>query len=358
MYRMSPQPKPWLSALIPYVGGESTIKPGAAKPIRLTSNEGALGASPKALAAYAAGVSTLHLYPQASCLKLREAIAARYALDAGKIVCGNGSDDLILLLARAYAGIGDEVVVSKHGFSMYKIAAHSVGATVITAPETDYTTDMAALLAAVTPQTRLVFIANPNNPTGTYLNKAQVERLLAALPPGVLLVLDGAYSEFADAADYDDGLRLVEKYNNIIILRTFSKVHALAGLRLGWGYAAPGIIEALNKMRAPFNVSAPAQAAGIAAMEDAAHLAASVAHNTHWRALLTERLTALGYPVLPSQANFLLFETGDKTDAVYQHLCAENVYVRPVKSYDLPRHLRVTVGSAEDNQAFLAALSA
>ncbi|MCE2965570.1 MAG: aminotransferase class I/II-fold pyridoxal phosphate-dependent enzyme, partial [Alphaproteobacteria bacterium] len=174
---MSPQPKPWLSALIPYVGGESTIKADAAKPIRLTSNEGALGASPKALAAYAAGVSTLHLYPQASCLKLREAIAARYALDAGKIVCGNGSDDLILLLARAYAGIGDEVVVSKHGFSMYKIAAHSVGATVITAPETDYTTDMAALLAAVTPQTRLVFIANPNNPTGTYLNKAQVERL-------------------------------------------------------------------------------------------------------------------------------------------------------------------------------------
>lgn len=353
---MSPQPKPWLSLLVPYVGGESTIKATAAKPVRLTSNEGALGASPRALAAYAAGVSTLHLYPQASCLKLREAIAARYGLDAQKIVCGNGSDDLILLLARAYAAVGDDVVVSKHGFSMYKIAAHGVGATVVTAPEADYTTDPAALLAALTPQTRLVFIANPNNPTGTYLNKTAVERLLAALPPQVLLVLDGAYSEFATAPDYDDGLSLVEKYNNIIVLRTFSKVHALAGLRLGWGYASLDIINTINKLRAPFNVSAPAQAAGIAAMEDSAHLEASVAHNTHWRAVLTEQLTARGYPVLPSQANFLLFETGEQTKAVYQRLCNQNVYVRPVKSYDLPRHLRVTVGSAADNQAFLAAL--
>jgi histidinol-phosphate aminotransferase len=350
-----PQSKPWLATLPPYVGGESTIRPAAARPVRLTSNEGALGSSPLAVQAFAEAAISLPLYPQANCLRLRQAIAEAHNLDPQRIICGNGSDEFISLLTRAYAGVGDEVLYSTHGFLMYKLAALAEGAVPISVAEQGYRGDVEALLKAVTPRTKIMFLANPNNPTGTYLTRVEILRLLEGLPRHVLIVLDGAYAEFADAPDFDDFLK--EEHDNLVVLRTFSKAYALAGVRLGWGVFPPQVADIINRLRLPFNVNGAAQAAGIAAVQDKRHLQATVIHNRQWRGMLSQKLEALGYPVLPSQANFILFETGQVTKAVYEHLAAGNVFVRPVDSYGLPGHLRVTVGSAQDCQTFLDTLA-
>jgi histidinol-phosphate aminotransferase len=319
--------------IAPYVGGEAAI--AHPHPARLMSNEGALGASALAVAAYQAEATRLGSYPQGDSRALRQALAQYYGLDAARIVCGNGSDELISLLCYAYTGAGDEVLYSRHGFLVYAIAARAAGATPVTAPETAYTADVDALLAAVTPRTKLLFLANPNNPTATYLSVAELHRLRENLPPDILLVLDAAYAEFATAADYTIGHELVEKYGNVVVLQTFSKAFAMAGIRLGWSYCPPDVADVLHRLRPPFNVNRAAQAAGIAALLDTHHTRATLIHNEDWRTRLQQELPRKGYTVVPSQANFVLMEVGHEaeTKALYDSLC-EPMACRVI--YELP----------------------
>src|SRR4029077_14657571 len=265
-----------------------------------------LGPSPKAVAAYRALAGDIHRYPDGRADELRHALGAHYNLDPARIVCGSGSDELIALLQRAYAGPDTEVLYSRHGFLMYPIGALAVGATPVAVPEHDLTADVDAILARVTPRTRIVFIANPNNPTGTYLSSNEMARLHDGLPRDVLLVIDAAYAEFVNRNDYEPGIKLVDKADNVVMLRTFSKIFALAGLRLGWGYFPLPVAEVLNRVREPFNVSAAALAAGLAALEDTESLEKARAHNDRWQPWLNDRMAALGLHPTPSVGNFVL----------------------------------------------------
>src|ERR1700732_5115862 len=311
-----PTPRPGILDIAPYVGGEAKIV-GVERPIRLASNESALGPSAKAVAAYRALAGEIHRYPDGNADKLRQALGRRHGLDPARIVCGAGSDELINLLLRSYAGPGDEVLYSRHGFLMYPIGAQTVGGTPVAAPARELKTDVAALLERVSERTRLVFIANPNNPTGTYLSAAEMARLPADLPPSVVLAIDAAYAEFVNRNDYEAGVALVDRADNVVMLRTFSKIYALAGLRLGWAYCPPAIADVLNRIRGPFNVAAPALAAGVAAVEDVAALARARAHNDHWLPWLSEHLAALGLELTPSVGNFVLprFPDGPRHNA-------------------------------------------
>src|SRR5579885_929368 len=334
--RPAPAPRPGILDIAPYVGGESRIV-GVERPIRLASNESALGPSAKAKAAFAALAAEIHRYPEGSAAVLRDALARHHGLDPARIVCGAGSDELIALLLRCYAGPGDEVLYSRHGFLMYPIGALSVGATPVAAPE------------RVSPRTRLVFIANPNNPTGTYLSAAELARLHAGLPPHVVLAIDAAYAEFVNRNDYEPGIRLVDRAANVVMLRTFSKIYALAGLRLGWAYCPPAIADVLNRVRGPFNVSTPALAAGVAAIEDVGALARARAHNDRWLPWLSERLTAIGLPLTPSVGNFVLARFPDEparnADAAFAFLQRRGILTRKVGAYGLPAWLRITIGT-------------
>jgi len=345
----------------PYVGGESALQ-GVSRVIKLSSNEGALGPSPKATEALAALGPESHRYPDGGAEELRAALGRQYGLDPERIVCGAGSDELLGLLCRAYAGPGDEVLQSEHGFLMYAIAAKVSGATPVKAPEIDLTASVDNLLAAVTPNTKIVYLANPNNPTGTYLPKSEVARLRAGLPDNVLLVLDAAYCEFVLADDFSCGNDLVEAGENTVVCRTFSKIFALGGLRLGWAYCPPAIAGVLNRVRGPFNVSAAALAAGKAALEDVDHFARVRSHNEAWRTWLTEKLTALGLTVVPSVTNFLLvrFPEGEGRDAVAAdaYLRKQGIIVRAMAGYGLPDSLRITIGNAEETEAVAEALAA
>ena len=260
-----PVPGPGILDIAPYVPGEAKAE-GVARPIRLASNESALGPSPMAIAAYRALADEIHRYPDGGSVDLRAALGRYHGLDPERIVCGAGSDELIALLIRAYAGVGDEVLYSRHGFLMHPIGARSVGATPVAVPEQDLTADVDGFLARVTDKTRIVFIANPNNPTGTYLSAEQLARLHRGLPRHVVLAIDAAYAEFVNRNDYEPGIALVNRADNVVMLRTFSKIYALAGLRLGWAYCPPAIADVLNRIRGPFNVSLAAQAAGVAAV--------------------------------------------------------------------------------------------
>src|ERR1041384_2150564 len=277
----APVPGPGILDIAPYVGGESKAV-GVERPIRLASNESALGPSPKAIEAYRALAGDIFRYPDGSAVELREALGRAHGLDPDRIVCGSGSDELIALLQRGYAGPGAEVLYSRHGFLMYPIGSLAVGATPVAVPERELTADVDAFLARVTDRTRLVFIANPNNPTGTYLSADELARLHAGLPKHVVLAIDAAYAEFVNRNDYEPGIGLVNPAQHVVMLRTFSKIYALAGLRLGWAYCPPAIADVLNRIRGPFNVSAPALAAGIAAVEDTESLRRAQAHNEHW----------------------------------------------------------------------------
>jgi len=345
----------------PYVGGESAIE-GVSRVIKLSSNEGALGPSPKAMAALAALGPESHRYPDGGATRMRAALAAHYGLDPERIVCGAGSDELIGLLCRSYAGPGDEVLQSEHGFLMYAIAAKACGATPVKAAEVDLLASVDNLLAAVTPRTRIVFLANPNNPTGTYLPRAEVARLRAGLPADVLLVLDAAYCEFVNAEDYSCGNELVDAGENTVVCRTFSKIYALGGLRLGWAYCPAPVAGVLNRTRNPFNVSAAALAAGEAALADTEHFARVKAHNDAWRPWLADRLTALGLTVVPSVANFLLVRfphaEGKSAAAADAYLRRRGIIVRAMAGYGLADSLRITIGTAEENEALAAALAA
>ena len=357
---MSLKPRPGVLDVQPYVGGEAAIA-GLNRVIRLASNENPLGPSPRAKAAYVAHQDELHRYPDGGAAALSRAIAETHGLDAARIVCGAGSDELIALLVRAYAGEGDEVLHSAHGFLMYAIAARSAGATPVPAPERDLTADVDSLLSNVSTRTRLLFLANPNNPTGSYLPTAEILRLREALPSEVLLVIDAAYAEYVTAADYEAGAALVEARDDVVMMRTFSKIHGLASLRLGWAYCPPAVADVLHRVRGPFNVSMAAQEAGTAAMRDEEHVARSRAHNDAVLKSFAARCAELGLEPAPSVGNFLLIrfpETpGRDAAAAVDHLKARGILVRAMGAYGLPDRLRVTIGTEEDMAAVAEALA-
>ena len=352
--------RPGIMDITPYVGGESAL-PGRGRVIRLASNEGALGPSPKAAAAYEAASAELHRYPDAECLDLRRAIGRRHGLDWSRIVCGAGSDELIGLLCRAYAGPGDEVLHAEHGFLMYPIAAKAAGAKPVTAPATGLKADIDALIQRVTGATRLLFLANPNNPTGTYLTGAELRRLRDELPDDVLLVIDAAYAEYVTLEDYSPGAALVGEGDNVVMTRTFSKIHALGGARLGWAYCPPAIADVLNRVRNPFNVSSPAQAAGLAAIDDNEFTNKALDHNETWRPWLAERLQELGLEVPSITGNFVLarfpLNSGGTAGDADRHLKDHGIIVRRMAAYGLPDCLRITVGLEDEMRAVTDALA-
>lgn len=342
------RPQPGVLELAPYKPG----KP-AGNGVKLSANENCLGPSPKAIAAIEGALTGLQTYPDPSAARLRQALAGLHGLDAARVICSAGSDELIALLCQAYLGPGDNIVQSRHGFLMYGVCATACGAEVRRAPEADLQMSVEAIAEAADARTRLCFIANPNNPTGAYLNGDALRRLRAALPEGCLLVLDGAYTEYVGAGDYEDGLSLVAEAGDVAVIRTFSKIHGLAALRIGWGYFPAGVADALNRIRGPFNVSTLAQAAGEAAVLDGAHAAQSAAHNTEWRAWLKDALEAAGLVVHPSEANFLLIDFASapiSAEAANAALAREGLIVRETGEYGLPSCLRVTIGLEDANR--------
>ena len=358
---LRPTPRAGALEIEAYAPGKSKA-PAGVKLHKLSSNETPLGPSPKAIEAYRAAAGNLEIYPDGSATVLREAIARAHGLDASRIVCGAGSDELLSLLAYAYLEPGDEGLFCEHGFLVYRIAILAAGGVPVVAPETNLTTDVDALLACVTPKTRLVYLANPNNPTGTYLPFDEVKRLHAGLPGNVLLVLDAAYAEYVRANDYAAGIELVSGADNVVMTRTFSKAFGLASLRIGWLYGPEAVVDVLNRVRGPFNLSGPAIAAGAAAVADRAHIDSAVEHNARWLPQIASAVRALGLEVTPSVANFVLIHfpatpgrTAAEADAF---LTARGIILRAVGSYGLPNALRMTVGSDEANAATLEALKA
>jgi histidinol-phosphate aminotransferase len=353
-----PNPRPGILDIAPYVPGTAAL-PGAGAVVKLSSNETPLGPSPKAVEAYLAQSPHLSRYPDGSAKALREALAQRYGLDAARIVAGAGSDELLNLLAAAYLGPGDEAIYSEHGFLVYKIAILARGATPVPAPERDLTADVDAILARVTDATRLVFIANPNNPTGTYLPFDEVKRLHAGLPEHVILVLDAAYAEYVRANDYEAGIEMVATTPNTVMTRTFSKIYGLAALRLGWAYCPAPVADVLNRIRGPFNVTGPSIAAGIAALADQPHMEQAVEHNTAWRARMAEALAGIGLQTTPSAANFLLvhFPNGKSARDADKFLHERRIILRRVEEYGFPDALRLTIGTENENEAVLKALT-
>ncbi len=356
----APTPKPWIDAIAPYVPGRSSTD-GGGKAAKLSSNENPLGTSAAARAAFAAAADSLDRYPDASAAALREAIAAMHGLDPARVIYGTGSDEILHLAAGAYAGPGDEILFVRYGFSVYPIATRRVGATPVEAPDVDYASDVDALLACVSERTRVVFIANPNNPTGTFLPRTELMRLHAGLPADCLFVVDQAYAEYVDEADDDGAFALATVAPNVLVTRTFSKIHGLAAERIGWGYAAAPVIAAMHKIRAPFNVTTAGQAAAIAALGDSGFVAASRAHNARWRAWLTDEIAALGnvgLRAVPSMANFVLvlFEGRLTAEQAYHGLMARGYITRWLPGQKLAHGLRISIGTEAEMLGLMAAL--
>ena len=354
-----PQPKEGVMDIAMYVPGKSKV-PDTVKLHKLSSNESPIGPSPAAVAAVAEASAKMEDYPDGSSTELRTAIADVHGLNAENIICGNGSDEILGLLATTYLANGDEAIFTEHGFLVYRIATLSAGAKPVVVKEDDCKADVDAILAAVTPKTKLVFLANPNNPTGTYLPIEEIRRLHAGLPGNVLLVIDAAYAEYVRRNDYESGIEMVSGNSNVIMTRTFSKIYGLAALRIGWAYGPRPVIDALNRVRGPFNVNAAAIAAGTAAMKDKAHLERSIVHNDEWLLRVTNELEALGLKVTPSVGNFVLVhfpETAGKTAAeADQYLTQRGFVLRAVTGYGFPNALRMSIGSEEANLGTLRTL--
>ena len=357
----SPAPRPGILDIATYVPGKSSV-PGVARVIKLSSNESALGPSPKALRAYRAAAADLRVYPDGRATELREALGRHHGLDPARIVCGCGSDELIGLLIRAYAGQGDEMLYSAHGFLPYPINALSAGAQPVAAPETDLKASVDALLDHVSPRTRVLALANPNNPTGTHLDRDELARLRAGLRDDILLLIDSAYAEYVRWPDYTAGVELVEAGDNTVMTRTFSKLYALAAMRVGWAYCPPAVADVLHRIRPPFNVTGPSQAAAIAALEDTAYAEAARAHNERWLPWLEAELDRLGLAYQPSAANFLLVrfpsQHGRGAAAAMDFLIARGIIPRQVGDYGLPDCLRISIGTEEEMRALRDALAA
>jgi histidinol-phosphate aminotransferase len=355
-----PQPRPGIMDIEAYVPGKSTAPAGVARVHKLSSNENPLGPSPKAIEAAREVAAHLDIYPDGSARRLREAIAEAHGLNPANIVCSNGSDEILGLLAQIYLSPGDEAIITEHAFMVYRIYIQAAGAIPVTVRETEERADVDAILAAVTPRTRIVFLANPNNPTGTYLPIQEVRRLHAGLSPSVLLVLDAAYAEYVRRNDYEAGIELVAANRNVVMTRTFSKL-GLGGVRLGWIYAPTEIVDAINRVRGPFNVNATAIEAGIASVRDREHIARSVAHNEKWLAWLTDEFGRLGLRVTPSVGNFLLVHFPEdgrhEAAAADDYLTARGYILRRVTGYGFPNALRMSIGTEEANRGVVAALS-
>jgi histidinol-phosphate aminotransferase len=356
-----PQPKPGVMEIAAYIPGKSAAPAGVTKVYKLSSNENPLGASPAAIEAVREIAGKLEFYPDGSSSKLRQAIAEAHGLNPANIICSNGSDEIIGLLAQTYLEPSDEGIYTEHGFLVYQNYIRAASAVPVVAKETDERADVDAILAAVTPKTKIVFLANPNNPTGTYIPFEEVRRLHAALPKNVLLVLDAAYAEYVRRNDYEAGVELVAGSQNVVMTRTFSKIHGLGGARIGWMYAPSHIVEAIERMRGPFNVNAVAIAAGVAAMRDRAHVERTVAHNEKWLGWLSDELPKLGLRVTPSVGNFILIHFPDDAKhsaaAADDYLSARGYILRRVAGYGFPNALRMTVGTEEANRGVVAALT-
>lgn len=359
--RERPTPRPGVLAIDPYVPGRSKA-PVSGEVFKLSSNETPLGASPEAIAAYARVGQSLEHYPDGSSTALRQAIGARYGLDPARIVCGAGSDEILSLLTHAYVGPGDEGLYSEYGFLVYKLAILSSGGTPVVAKEKDRTAQVDALLAAVTPRTKILHLANPNNPTGTYLAYEELKRLATSLPPHVLLVVDAAYAEYVTRNDYSAGIELVSEHENVVMSRTFSKIYGLAAVRLGWCYAPAHVADAVNRIRGPFNVTAPAIEAGVAALGDTVHLERAIAHNDRWLPWLTTELEKLGLAVTPSVGNFILVDfattPGLTAPEADDYLAQHGLIVRSVGVYGFPHSLRISVGTERANRKLVEVLAA
>ena len=352
------RPQPGILDIALYEGGAAHVA-GVSDAIKLSSNENPFGPSDKAKEAFQRAVHKLHRYPNTDHSALRQAIGDVHSLDPARIICGVGSDEIIHFLCQAYAGPRDEVLFTEHGFLMYRISAMAAGATPVSVRERERTTDVDAILAACTRRTRLVFIANPNNPTGTMIGPAEVERLAAGLPKQAILVLDGAYAEYVEG--YDGGAELVARRSNVFMTRTFSKIYGLGGLRIGWGYCPSAVADVLNRIRGPFNLSSAAIAAGAAAIADAAHMERAVQHNATWLPWLQDEISRLGLTVTPSVANFILIhfprEEGRTAKDADAFLKSKGIILRMVGSYGLGQCLRMTIGSEDENRRVVAALA-
>ena len=354
-----PKPHDGVAAIAPYIGGADAVA-GRRDAVKLSANESPLGPSPRALAAAREAAAGMARYPDGGATALRQSLAARHNIEAGRIVCGAGSDELLHLLAQVFLRPGDEAIHSAHGFLVYAIVARSAGAVPVAVAESNLCADVDAMLAAVTPRTRMVFLANPNNPTGSCLSAAEVGRLHAGLRPDVLLVLDAAYAEYVRMPGYDSGIELARRHGNVAVTRTFSKAYGLAGLRLGWCYASAAVADALNRVRGPFNVTAMAQQAGLAALADEAHLRRALAHNERWLPWLAQQIAGAGFEVLPSAGNFLLVRipaplTAAAADAYLQR---RGVILRRMEAYGLPDCLRLSAGLEADNHRLAEAFTA
>lgn len=351
---MKPQAHSYLKGIQNYVPGKS--KSGMKKVIKLSSNENALKTSPKAIAAYKKHSDMLFRYADGGCTAIREALGKKYNIDFHRIVCGAGSDEVIAFLTATFAGPGDEIIYSEYGFLMYPISTMRVGATPVKVKEKNLKTDVDAIIKAITPKTKIIFIANPNNPTGSYLNKAELEDLINRTPKNVVIALDHAYEEFVEEKDYPNGIEMVNKYENVVMLRTFSKIYGLASARLGWCYSSSEIAEVLNKVRGPFNVGGPAQFAAIAALEDEEFFQASKAHNRKWLKIFFDELkNNKNLKAYPSVANFILLDFGSKENCEKANaaLLKEGIIIRDMMAYGLPQCLRATIGTEAENLELL-----
>jgi len=356
---MLPKPKSGILDVDLYVPGKSKV-PDGVKLHKLSSNESPLGTSPTAIAAAKSATENLESYPDGSAIALREAIAEIHGLNSDNLICGNGSDELLSLLANTYLDVGDEAIFTEHGFLIYRIATLAAGGVPVGVKEDDCIASVDNILAAVTDKTKLIFIANPNNPTGTYLPIDEMRRLQTGLPDHVVLVIDAAYAEYVRRNDYEAGLELVSGNQNVIMTRTFSKIYGLAALRVGWAYGPGHMIDTLNRVRGPFNLNAAAIAAGSAAMRDRRFLDEAIAHNETWLVKVTEGLEALGLRVTPSVGNFVLIHFPDDprkgAEAADRYLTERGYVLRRVTGYGFPNALRMSIGSEEANLGTLETL--